>query len=150
MADKNNDFLDFNLPQDAYAAFDAVSLKDFIVKRLNENEKFTDQNFEGSNLAAIIDIVAYSYHVLLFYLNNTATEVSFDQATLYENMNKIVKTIGYKPSGKQTSLASINATAAASLTTGNYTIKKYSYFLVDNIQYTTNTDYSFTISGIRW
>ncbi len=28
MADKNNDFLDFNLPQDAYAAFDAVSLKD--------------------------------------------------------------------------------------------------------------------------
>ncbi len=149
MADKNNDFLDFNLPQDAYAAFDAVSLKDFIVKRLNENEKFTDQNFEGSNLAAIIDIVAYSYHVLLFYLNNTATEVSFDQATLYENMNKIVKTIGYKPSGKQTSLASINATAAASLTTGNYTIKKYSYFLVDNIQYTTNTDYSFTISEAK-
>lgn len=149
MADKNNDFLDFNLPQDAYAAFDAVSLKDFIVKRLNENEKFTDQNFEGSNLAAIIDIVAYSYHVLLFYLNNTATEVSFDQATLYENMNKIVKTIGYKPSGKQTSLASINATAAASLATGNYTIKKYSYFLVDNVQYTTNKDYSFTISETK-
>jgi hypothetical protein len=149
MADKNNDFLDFNLPQDAYAAFDAVSLKDFIVKRLNENEKFTDQNFEGSNLAAIIDIVAYSYHVLLFYLNNTATEVSFDQATLYENMNKIVKTIGYKPSGKQTSLASINATADASLTTGNYTIKKYSYFLVDNVQFTTNKDYSFTISEAK-
>ncbi len=145
MADKNNDFLDFNLPQDAYAAFDAVSLKDFIVNRLNENEKFTDQNFEGSNLAAVIDIVAYSYHVLLFYLNNTATEVSFDQASLYENMNKIVKTIGYKPSGKQTSLASINATAAAGLATGNYTIKKYSYFLVDNIQYTINKDYSFTI-----
>ena len=149
MADKNNDFLDFNLPQDAYAAFDAVSLKDFIVNRLNENEKFTDQNFDGSNLAAVIDIVAYSYHVLLFYLNNTASEVSFDQATLYENMNKIVKTIGYKPSGKQTSLASINATAAAGLTTGNYTIKKYSYFLVDNIQYTTNDDYSFTISEAK-
>lgn len=149
MAEKNNDFLDFNLPQNAYAAFDAVSLKDFIVQRLNENEKFTDQNFEGSNLAAVIDIVAYSYHVLLFYLNNTASEVTFDQATLYENMNKIVKTIGYKPTGKQTSLASINATAAAGLTTGNYTIKKYSYFLVDNIQYTTNQDYSFTISEAK-
>jgi len=147
MADQNNNFIDFNLPQDAYAAFDAVSLKDFIVQRLNENEKFTDQNFEGSNLAAVIDIVAYSYHVLLFYLNNTASEVTFDQATLYENMNKIVKTIGYKPTGKQTSLASINATAAAGLTVGNYTIKKYSYFLVDNIQYTTNKDYSFTISS---
>lgn len=149
MADKNNDFLDFNLPQNAYTAFDAVSLKDFIIQRLNENEKFTDQNFEGSNLAAVIDIIAYSYHVLLFYLNNTATEVSFDQATLYENMNKIVKTIGYKPSGKQTSLASINATAAAGLSTGSYTIKKYSYFLIDNIQYTTNRDYSFTISEAK-
>jgi len=149
MADKNNDFLDFNLTPNAYTAFDAVSLKDFIVQRLDENEKFTDQNFEGSNLAAIIDIVAYSYHVLLFYLNNTASEVTFDQATLYENMNKIVKTIGYKPTGKQTSLASINATAAAGLTTGNYTIKKYSYFLVDNIQYTTNEDYSFTISDAK-
>ena len=54
MADKNNDFLDFNLPPNAYTAFDAVSLKDFIVQRLNENEKFTDQNFEGSNLIAIL------------------------------------------------------------------------------------------------
>ena len=128
MADKNNDFLDFNLPQDAYAAFDAVSLKDFIVKRLNENEKFTDQNFEGSNLAAIIDIVAYSYHVLLFYLNNTATEVSFDQASLYENMNKIVKTIGYKPSGKQTSIVPINAVGTSDMAIGSYTIRKNSYF----------------------
>lgn len=145
MADKNNDFLDFNLPSDAYAAFDAVSLKDFIIKRLNENEKFTDQNFEGSNLAAVIDIIAYSYHVLLFYLNNTAAETSYDQASLYENMNKIVKTIGYKPTGKQTSLASINAAATAGLGIGNYTIRKYSYFLVDNIQYTFNDDYSFTI-----
>ena len=90
----SNKFLDFNLPQDAYVAFDAVSLKDYIVNRLDANEKFTDQNYEGSNLAAVIDIIAYSYHVLLFYLNNTASEVNFDQATLYENMNKIVKLIG--------------------------------------------------------
>jgi len=61
-----NEFLDFELPQNAYVAFDAVSLKEYIVNRLNENEKFTDQNFDGSNLAAIIDIIAYSYHVLLF------------------------------------------------------------------------------------
>ena len=86
----SNDFLDFNLPQNAYAAFDAVSLKSYIVERLNENEKFTDQNFDGSNLAAVIDIIAYSYHVLLFYLNNTAAEVNFDQATLYENFNAMI------------------------------------------------------------
>ena len=149
MANKNNEFLDFNLPQDAYAAFDAVSLKSFIIDRLNENEKFTDQNFEGSNLAAIIDIIAYSYHILLFYLNNTAAESTFDQATLYENMNKIVKTIGYKPTGKKTSLASINATADSSLSTGNYTIIRNSFFLVDDIPYVFNKDYSFTIAEAK-
>tara|TARA_R110000824_G_scaffold236168_1_gene424929 strand:+ start:41 stop:1888 length:1848 start_codon:yes stop_codon:yes gene_type:complete len=139
----SNKFLDFNLPQDAYVAFDAVSLKDYIVNRLDENQKFTDQNYEGSNLAAVIDIIAYSYHVLLFYLNNTASEVNFDQATLYENMNKIVKLIGYKPAGKQTSIVPINAIAAASLPTGNYTIRKYSFFLADGIQYNFNGDISF-------
>ena len=139
----SNKFLDFNLPQDAYVAFDAVSLKDYIIDRLNENQKFTDQNFEGSNLAAIIDIIAYSYHVLLFYLNNTASEVNFDQATLYENMNKIVKLIGYKPAGKQTSIVPINAVATAALATGNYTIRKYSYFLADGVQYNFNEDISF-------
>ena len=138
-----NEFLDFELPQNAYVAFDAVSLKEYIVNRLNENEKFTDQNFDGSNLAAIIDIIAYSYHVLLFYLNNTAAEANFDQATLYENMNKIVKLIGYKPAGKQTSIVPINTIAAATMPTGNYTIRKYSYFLTDSVQYNFLDDYSF-------
>ena len=141
--DTSNKFLDFNLPQDAYVAFDAVSLKDYIINRLDENQKFTDQNYEGSNLAAVIDIIAYSYHVLLFYLNNTAAEVNFDQATLYENMNKIVKLIGYKPAGKQTSIVPINAVATAALPTGNYTIRKYSYFVADGIQYNFNDDISF-------
>ena len=138
-----NDFLNFNLPQDAYVAFDAVSLKDYIIDRLNENEKFTDQNYEGSNLAAVIDIIAYSYHVLLFYLNNTASEVDFDQATLYENMNRIVKLIGYKPAGKQTSMVPINGVASADLATSNYTIKKYSYFLAGGVQYNFIDNISF-------
>ena len=138
-----NDFLNFNLPQDAYVAFDAVSLKDYIIERLNENEKFTDQNYEGSNLAAVIDVIAYSYHVLLFYLNNTASEVDFDQATLYENMNRIVKLIGYKPAGKQTSMVPINGVATADLTPSNYTIKKYSYFLAGGVQYNFIDNLSF-------
>jgi len=142
-SDKDNDFLDFNLPQNAYVAFDAVSLKDYIVNRLNTNEKFTDQNYDGSNLAAVIDIIAYSYHVLLFYLNNTASEVNFDQASIYENMNKIVKLIGYKPAGKQTSIVPINAVGSADMAVANYTIRKNSFFVADGVQYNFIDDYSF-------
>ena len=135
--------LEYNLPKNAYINFDALSLKDFIIQRLNENPKFTDQNYEGSNLASFIDIIAYSYHTLLFYLNQTGSEALFSQTSLYENMNKIVNLVGYNPTGKQTSLVPVNCTASASLAAGNYTLRKYSYFLINNIQYTILNDFSF-------
>lgn len=144
-----NESIEYNLPKNAYINFDALSLKDFIIQRLNENSTFTDQNYEGSNLASFIDIVAYSYHVLLFYLNQSASESTFSQSTLYENINKIVNLIGYKPTGKQTSLVPMTCTASSSLAIGNYTLKKYSYFLVDKIQYTILDNFPFekTIAG---
>jgi hypothetical protein len=114
-----------------------------MISRLNDGGVFTDQNYEGSNLSSIIEILAYYTHVLMFYLNQTASESMFSQATIYENMNKIVKMIGYKPTGKQTAMCPINCVASASLTSGNYLLRKYSYFLVDNIQYTLIKDQSF-------
>ena len=136
-------FNDFNLPADAYAAFDATSLKDLIIARLNDKQIFTDQNYEGSNLSSLIDIIAFSYHVLLFYLNQTSTESQFSQASIYENMNRIVNLVGYKPTGKQTSIASVKCVADSTLPVDSYYLRKYSYFLVDNIQYTINNDFFF-------
>lgn len=135
--------IEYNLPKNAYINFDALSLKDFIIQKLNENSNFTDQNYEGSNLASFIDIIAFSYHVLLFYLNQTASESMFSQATIYENINKIVNLIGYKPTGKQTSLVPVSCVASSSLPIGNYTLRKYGYFLIDKIQYTLLEDFNF-------
>ena len=65
---------EFDLPINAYTGFDAQSMRDLIVNRLNADStiNFTDQNFEGSNVSALIDILAYTYHTLLFYLNQTS------------------------------------------------------------------------------
>lgn len=135
--------LEYNLPQNAYANFDAISLRDFMIEQLSENSEFTDQIYAGSNLNAIIEILAYYNHTLLFYLNQTATEGLFSQASLYENMNNIVKLIDYKPTGKQTSIIPLEATAKSDLATGSYKLRKYSYFLIDDIQYTILDDVSF-------
>ena len=118
---------DFSLPTDAYATFDAVSLKSHIKDRLTAKGFFTDQNFEGSNLSSLIDIMAYSYHTLLFYLNQTATETLFTEAELYENMNRIVKMMDYKPVGSQTSNLSFKLQAPATISTNTYTIPRYSF-----------------------
>lgn len=139
----DNQNLEFNLPQNAYVSFDATSLKSFMIEQLNNGGVFTDQNYEGSNISGILDILAYYTHVLMFYLNQTSSESMFSQATIYENMNRIVKMIGYKPGGRQTSICSVNCLASSSLPAGSYNIRKYSYFLIDNIQYTFINDFPF-------
>ena len=136
------DFTDYKLPKNAYLTFDADSLKSLIIERLNENETFTDQNFEGSNFSAFIDVVAYMYHVLLFQLNTTSNESTFDTATIYENMNKLVSNIGYKPLGDQTSLANISL-SAANLASNVYTLPRYSTITADGTTFVATEDITF-------
>jgi len=143
MSSTNNQDANLTINQQGYAAFDATSLKQLIIDRLNNGTLFTDQNYEGSNISAVIDIVSYAYHVLLFYLNRTASESLFSQATLYENINKIVKELNYKPIGYQSALLSFQATASQNLVKDTYTIKRYSYFTVNGINYSFNSDVTF-------
>lgn len=146
-----NSFTEYNLPRDAYVSFDAVSLKQLIIDLLNENEVFRDQNFEGSNLNAFIDIVAVAYHVLLFYLNTTSSESTFSTATLRENIIKIVSLLNYKPTGPQTSVVNYTLSGTASLTPNVYTIKRFSSVNANGYPYTLINDVSFekTTSGIE-
>lgn len=143
---KDIDFTEFALPQNAYATFDATTLRDLIINRLTESGVFTDQIYEGSNISSIIDVIAYSYHVLLFYLNKTSTESLFTDTQIYENMNRIVKMINYKPVGYQTSVLSFDATCSNNLPINTYTIPKYSFIDVDGIRFTFKDDITFTKS----
>ena len=143
MSSTTNQDANLTINQQGYAAFDATSLKQLIIDRLNNGTLFTDQNYEGSNISAVIDIVSYAYHVLLFYLNRTASESLFSQATLYENISKIVKELNYKPIGYQTALLSFQANASKLLTKDTYTIKRYSYFTINGVSYSFNGDITF-------
>ena len=134
----------FKIDNNSYAAFDATSLKNLIIDRLNNSGVFTDQNFEGSNINQVLDIIAYSYHTLLFYLNQTSSESLYSQATLNENINKIVKLLNYNPIGVQSATLNFNATAPANLAANSYTIPRYSYFVTNGVEYSFNKDVTFT------
>ena len=137
-----NNIQEFPIQKDSYVAFDAMSLRQLIVDRINEQKVFTDQNFLGSNLASVIDIVAYSYNTLIYYLNKTSSESMFSEAQLYENINRIVKLIDYSPIGFQTSTLSFNC-SAESLPQGLFTIPRYSYIVINNIPFSFNEDITF-------
>jgi len=144
---------EFKLAPNAYTAFEATSLKRLMIERLNSpsNAVFTDQNFEGSNLNAIIDIVAYSYQTLLFYLNQTSSESVFTESQLYENINRIVKLLNYNPVGPQTCALPFIANSSQ-LSAGVFTIPRYSYLNVNGIYYTFTQDITFektTQAGIN-
>lgn len=138
-----SNFTEFNLPKQAYAAFDATSLRDLIVQRLSNSGLFPDVDYNGSNISGLIDVVAYTYHVLLFYLNNTASESLFNQAELYENINKIVSLIGYKPMGPQTSILNFNLTLLDTLPQNFYTLKRYSNISINGVSYSFKDDVYF-------
>lgn len=136
----------FPLSYNDYAAFDATSLKSLMQNRLNQNGTFTDQVFEGSNFNNILDVIAYSYNVLLYYLNQTSNESLFSSSQIYENMNKIVKLINYKPLGQSTSILTYEAVASEGLDTGVYTIPRFSYFTINDVNFTFNKDLTFVKS----
>jgi hypothetical protein len=146
-------FPEFKLAPNAYTAFDATSLKRLMIERLNtpSNTVFTDQNFEGSNLNAIIDIVAYSYQTLLFYLNQTSSESVFTESQLFENINRIVKLLNYNPVGPQTCALPFIANSSL-LSAGVFTIPRYSYLNINGIYYSFTQDITFektTQAGIN-
>ena len=134
---------DFIIPKDGYLAFDSSSLKTFITDRLNETKVFTDQNYSGSYLSTVIEILAYTFHVLMYYLNRTSTENQFTEAQLYENMNRIVKSLDYKPIGRQTSTLTFEFSAGGSFGTGLFTIPRYSYVENGPASYSFNEDIVF-------
>ena len=134
-----------------YVAFDATNIKEFINNRLTQSGLFTDQYLEGSNLTAITNIIAYSFHTLMFYLNKTSSESMFSEAQLYENINRIVKLVNYSPIGAQTSTVTFTCSAVQNLGLGSFTIPRYTFLRVNNTPYSFNTDVSFTktLSGTQ-
>jgi len=151
MADNEITNQNFPLSFNSYAAFDATSLKTLMQQRLVDGGVFTDQIFEGSNFNSLLDVIAYSYHVLLFYLNRTANEASFTNAQLYENVNRIVKLLNYNPIGIQTSVLSFSAVATDVLSEGIYTIPRFSYFTINDTSYSFAEDLTFSksTSGVQ-
>lgn len=82
-----------------YLKFDAFSIKKLIKQKLSEDPTFTDYVYDGSNLSILIDIFSNMFQVLLYNLNHTAAESMFSDTQIYENMNRLVKFIGYNPRG---------------------------------------------------
>lgn len=141
MDNNSNGFL---YKKNDYLTFDPTTMRDLIINRLNESQIYTDQNFLGSNLSALTDIISVVFGSLMFYLNKTSTESLFSESQIYENINRIVKILNYNPAGRFTQNTIVKFLLSADLPTGSYFLPRYSYLTVNGNTYSFNQDVFFT------
>ena len=119
--------------------FDQIkeSVKDY----LRANSDFKDFDFEGSNMAIIIDILAYNSYITAFNSNMVANESFLDSATLRENVVSLARNIGYVPRSRKSAEAVVDFEYKFNGDSNTITLKK-GLALVGAVN---NTSYTFSV-----
>ena len=97
--------------------FDFDDVKDNLKTFLKNQTEFTDYDFEGSGMSALLDVLAYNTHYLGFNANMLANEMFLDSASLRSSVVSHAKMLGYEVASPRAPKATINV----SLNTSNAT-----------------------------
>ena len=128
--------------------FDIVkaNLKSF----LQDQNEFSDYDFEGSGFAVLLDTLAYNTHYLGFNANMLANEIYLDSADIRKNVVSLAKMLGYTPSSAKSPIANVDITINKA-SGSTITMDKGTAFTtkVDNIMYEFVTNDNITISPIN-
>tara|TARA_Y100000593_G_scaffold16106_1_gene31787 strand:+ start:4826 stop:6652 length:1827 start_codon:yes stop_codon:yes gene_type:complete len=160
--------MDTNKLQITELDFDTI--KTNLATFLKASSEFSDYNFEGSGMSAILDVLAYNTHYLSFYLNMVANEMFLDSATERDSVVSIAKQLGYLPSSATASAITVTLDMITTDTTNGVaqgtviTIPKHSKFtaakdgktynFVTLNEYTSaaapsNNTTSFSVTGVK-
>ena len=131
--------------------FDFDEVKDNLKVFLKGQTDFTDYDFEGSGMSALLDVLAYNTHYLGFNANMLANEMFLDSSSMRSSVVSHAKTLGYVPGSSKCPVATVdivlNTTALANATMSAGTIFKSNVggTSVD----TSNADQRFLITDNR-
>ena len=135
------------MPLVNFANLDFDQIKTSIKDYLRTNSNFTDYDFEGSNLSAIIDVLAYNTYITSYNANMVSNEVFIDSATLRENVISLARNVGYVPKSVK---AARGFNITFSVDVSSYSTKPESITLNKGIAFQTKRfgteNYTFSIS----
>ena len=86
---------------------DFDQIKENLVDYLKSTNKFTDFDFDGSNLQVILNMLAYQAQINAYSTNMIANESFLSSATLRQNVVSSADQIGYVPTSARCSSTSI-------------------------------------------
>ena len=83
----------------SYLDIDFNTLVSRIKEELQDSPIFRDYNYEGSNIAVLIELLAYIGELNTYFLNKVAKNVYLETADVYENIHRLARQVGYEPKG---------------------------------------------------
>ena len=104
---------------------------------MRNQSDFTDYDFEGSGMNAILDVLAYNTHYLAMNMNMVANEAFLDTASVRSSVVSHAKTLGYTPNSVRAPIANVNVTLnnIGSLTSATIPVGTIFTTVIDNINY---------------
>jgi hypothetical protein len=116
---------------------------------LQSQAQFKDYNFDGSNFAVLLDVLAYNTYMNAFYMNMIGSEMFLDTSTLFESAYSHAKELNYTPSSRSSSAAVVTITLTGLSNTAAYVTIPKNYRIstkVNSKNYLFATNESHTIS----
>lgn len=101
---------------------DFNGIKNSLKTYLRSQDKFKDYDFEGSNFAILLDVLAYNTYLNSFYLNMVASEMFLDTAQLKDSIISHAKELNYVPRSFRSSQALVNIAITPSSPTNSVVI----------------------------
>lgn len=107
---------------------DFTTLKNSFKNYLRSQDKFSDYDFDGSNISVLLDVLAYNTYLNSFYLNMVSSEMFLDSAQLRDSVISHAKELNYVPRSFQSASARVNITVTPSSSVDFVTMLKGTSF----------------------
>jgi len=103
---------------------DFNEIKNNFISYMQGQTTFSDYNFTGSGLQAVLDILSYNTHYGAYLVNMVANEMHIPTAVVRDNINNLAKTLNYFPHSATapTGVVNIVATPPVSSTSNPSTL----------------------------
>jgi hypothetical protein len=86
---------------------------------MQNTDTFADYNYEGSNIAILVELTAYLGELTTFLANKIAKNVYIDTADVYENIHRLANLMGYDPKGYLAAQTVLSVTVSGGVTEGD-------------------------------
>lgn len=130
-----------------YLNLDFTTIKSKIKEELANSDRFRDYDYEGSNIAVLIEVLAYIAELHTYYQNRIAKNVYLSTADQYENVNRLARQYGYEPRGYRSARTSIKVTVTGASPDEKLIVDQWTQIDTGQTSPTTNQRIYFAVTN---